>query len=121
MLMPDTDENQQAYPQQRAQKPGLGFPIVRMVGLLSFATGACLNYAVGPYQGKDSGESSLLSKLLGILGVKDLLIADRYYCTYAIIALMLEKRFCRKLSKAPNLVQSACRLHSQTIELFYRR
>ena len=91
MLMPDTDENQQAYPQQSAQKPGLGFPIARLVGLLSLSTGACLNYAVGAYQGKGSGESSLLSKLLGTLGVKDLLIADRYYCTYAIIALMLEK------------------------------
>jgi len=92
MLMPDTDENQQAYPQQSTQKPGLGFPIVRMVGLLSLATGSCLNYAVGPYQGKGSGESSLLSTLLDTFGGKDLLIADRYYCTYAIIALMLEKR-----------------------------
>jgi hypothetical protein len=34
----------------------------------------------------------LLSKLLDTLGAKDLLIADRYYCTYAIIALMLERR-----------------------------
>lgn len=92
MLMPDTEENQQTYPQQSAQKPGLGFPIVRMVGLLSLATGACLNYAIGPYQGKGTGESSLFSKLLDTLGAKDLLIADRYYSTYAIIALMLEKR-----------------------------
>lgn len=92
MLMPDTDENQQDYPQQSAQKPGLGFPIARLVGLVSLATGACLDYAVGPYQGKGSGETSLLSKLLDTLGAKDLLIADRYYCTYAIIALMLEQR-----------------------------
>jgi len=92
MLMPDTDENQQAYPQQSTQKPGLGFPIVRMVGLLSLATGACLNYALGPYQGKGNGESSLFSTLLDTIGENDLLIADRYYSTYAIIALMLEKR-----------------------------
>ena len=92
MLMPDTNENQEAYPQQRAQKPGLGFPIARIVGLLSLATGACLNYALGPYQGKGTGESSLLSGLLDTLGEKDLLIADRYYSSYAIIALMLAKR-----------------------------
>lgn len=92
MLMPDTHDNQQAYPQQRTQKPGVGFPIARMVGLLSLATGACLDYVVGPYQGKGTGESSLLSQILDTLGRKDLLIADRYYCTYAIIALMLEKQ-----------------------------
>lgn len=89
MLMPDTDENQAIYPQQSTQKPGLGFPIARMVGLLSLATGACLNYAVGPYQGKGTGESSLLSQILDTLGEKDLLIADRYYSTYAIIASLL--------------------------------
>jgi len=62
-----------------------------MVGLLSLATGACLNYAIGPYQGKGSGESSLFSRMLDTLGTKDLLIADRYYSTYAIIALMQKK------------------------------
>ena len=37
VLMPDTDDNQAAYPQQSTQKPGLGFPIARIVGLLSLA------------------------------------------------------------------------------------
>jgi len=37
LLMPDTSDNQKTYPQQSAQKPGLGFPIVRLVGLLSLA------------------------------------------------------------------------------------
>ena len=55
VLMPDTEDNQRAFPQQRAQKPGIGFPIVRIVGLLSLATGACLNDAVAPYQGKGNG------------------------------------------------------------------
>jgi hypothetical protein len=92
VLMPDTEENQQDYPQQSVQKPGLGFPIARMVGLISLSTGACLDYAVGAYQGKGSGETSLFSQLIKAFGAKDLLIADRYYCTYAIIALMLKKR-----------------------------
>ena len=29
LLMPDTEDNQKVYPQQNAQKPGIGFPIVR--------------------------------------------------------------------------------------------
>lgn len=91
LLMPDTEDNQMSYPQQSAQKPGLGFPIVRLVGLLSLATGSCIEYALGPYQGKGSGETSLFSRLIETLGQDDLLLADRYYTTYAIMALMIAR------------------------------
>src|SRR5215208_1869713 len=37
--MPDTFENQRRFPQQRAQKPGLGFPLARVVAIISLATG----------------------------------------------------------------------------------
>jgi hypothetical protein len=87
-LMPDTDSNQKTYPQQSAQKPGLGFPIVRMVGLLSLAAGSCTDYAIGPYQGKGTGETSLFSRLIQSLGKQDLLLADRYYTSYANFVLL---------------------------------
>ena len=51
--MPDTEENQKAYPQPQTQKPGLGFPLIRLVVLLSLATAACHGLDWGPYQGKD--------------------------------------------------------------------
>ena len=86
--MPDTAENQADFPQLDSQKPGLGFPIARMVVLISLATGAVLDYSLGAYQGKGSGETSLLSQLFGSLSIGDLLMADRYYCTFAIIALL---------------------------------
>ena len=57
--MPDTSENQAAYPQHTAQKPGLGFPIARVTGLISLATGATINMALGKYKGKGTGETSL--------------------------------------------------------------
>ena len=91
LLMPDTDNNQKTYPQQSAQKPGLGFPIVRLVGLLSLATGGCVDYAIGPYQGKGTGETSLFSHLIQSLGKHDLLLADRYYTSYANIALLTKQ------------------------------
>ena len=37
--MPDTERNQQAYPQNSAQKPGLGFPIAHVLAVISLATG----------------------------------------------------------------------------------
>ena len=88
VLMPDTEDNQKSYPQQSCQKPGLGFPITRIVGLISLSTGAVTSYAQGSYQGKGSGETSLLSVLFGDIAANDVLLADRYYCTWCIIALL---------------------------------
>lgn len=45
VTMPDTPENQAVYPQQNTQKPGLGFPIARMVGLICLGSGAVLDAA----------------------------------------------------------------------------
>jgi hypothetical protein len=86
--MPDTADNQAVFPQQSNQKPGLGFPIARMVALISLAAGTLMDYRLGAYQGKGTGETSLLSELLGHLSGGDLLLADRYYCTFAMIALL---------------------------------
>jgi hypothetical protein len=88
-LMPDSEDNQERYPQQSVQKPGLGFPIVRIGALISLATGAVLDYALAPYEGKGSGETSLLKRMWHTLTPGDLLLADRYYATYAILALAL--------------------------------
>ena len=43
VTMPDTRENQQAYPQVYNQKPGLGFPIARLGAVISLACGAVVN------------------------------------------------------------------------------
>ena len=84
--MPDTPENQEAYPQPDSQKQGLGFPIVRLVGVLSLATGVLLDYAIAPYQGKETGEHALLRTILGCFSSGDIMLGDRYYCTYFLIA-----------------------------------
>lgn len=91
LLMPDTQDNQKAYPQQSTQKAGLGFPIVRMVGLLSLSARCCIGYATAPYQGKGTGETSLFSQLIEMLGAKDLLLADRFYTSYAIMVMLIEQ------------------------------
>lgn len=77
--MPDTPANQAAYPQPNTQKPGVGFPIARACGLLSLATAAVLDLALGPYAGKETGETALLRSLLPALAAGGLLVADHYY------------------------------------------
>jgi putative transposase len=88
--MPDTAKNQAVYPQPNCQREGLGFPIARMVVLLSLATAMVNGMAIGPYAGKETGESALLRQLLGRLGQGDVVLADRYYCSYFMIALLQE-------------------------------
>lgn len=89
--MPDTPKNQARYPQQKAQKPGVGLPIARVVTILSLATAAAMDLALGPYQGKETGESALLRSMLGSLAAGDIAVMDRYYCSFMMIALLLSQ------------------------------
>lgn len=82
LSMPDTQANQRTYPQPRSQKPGLGFPLVRLVCVFSLTTGAVLDAALGPYRGKGKGELSLFRKLWARLQAGDVLLGDRHYCAY---------------------------------------
>ena len=50
--MPDTEENQAAFPQPSSQAPGVGFPLARLVMVICLATGAALDMAVGPHSGR---------------------------------------------------------------------
>ncbi len=86
--LPDTPENQQAYPQPKTQQPGLGLPISRWVVLVSLATAATLGLAYGPYQGKQTGATALFRQLLGQLRRGDVVVADRYDCSYFMVALL---------------------------------
>ncbi|MFQ6024836.1 MAG: transposase, partial [Acidiferrobacterales bacterium] len=80
--MPDTEANQEAYPQQRAQQPGLGFPIARLVAVFDLASGALTTLGVGPYQGKATGELALFRQQQSHLQIGDVLLADCYYSSY---------------------------------------
>ena len=87
--MPDTPANQKAYPQQLAQKEGLGFPILRLVGLIGLSCGAVLDVAMGSYRGKQTGETALLRQLLHQLEAGDVLLSDAIFSNYWTIALVL--------------------------------
>ena len=87
--MPDTPENQAAFPQPAGQAPGVGFPIARCCAVVSLATACLCDLAVGPYEGKQTGELALLRDLLNAFEEKDLVVPsrlracfDRYYCPF---------------------------------------
>ena len=68
LSMPDTEANQGVFPQSLSQQPGIGFPICRLVGLMSLGCGAVIDVAYGPYQGKSTGEPSLAALVAAQLG-----------------------------------------------------
>lgn len=84
--MPDTEANQRAFPQSREQKPGLGFPLARLLGIISLSCGAVLEWASGPCEGKNTGETALLLRLMDRFAAGDVVLADRYFAGYFGIA-----------------------------------
>ena len=85
VVMPDTEANQAFYPQSRSQKPGLGFPIARILLVISLAVGTVLEAAVGPYKGKEASELGLLRQISGVLQPGDIALGDRFFCSYWVI------------------------------------
>jgi len=80
LSMPDTAENQAAYPQQGSQKPGIGFPICRLLGVICLSSGAVLNAAVG------TDEQTLLRKVVGGFSTGEVVLGDAFFGTYFLLA-----------------------------------
>ena len=91
IIADDTPANQAEYPQPTTQRPGLGFPMIRLVVLLTFATATIVGAAIGPYAGKETGETALFRQLLDQLRADDIVVGDRYYCSYFMIALLMRR------------------------------
>ena len=89
--MPDTAENQLAFPQSSSIPAGLGFPIMRAVALVSLSTGAVIDMAFSKHKGKGTGELSLLAGMLHNLERGNVLVADRFYPTYSTVSALLKR------------------------------
>lgn len=86
LTMPDTAANQARFPQQRSQKPGLGFPICRLVGITCLGSGALISAAAGHLKGKYGGEQSLLRSIQHNFQSGDIVMGDALYADYFFIA-----------------------------------
>lgn len=92
LSMPDSPHNRRCFPKR---KNIYGFPLMRMVGIISFATGALLDFETAPHIGKGTGETTLFCKLLQestAIQSEDVLLMDRLYCCYFIMALCVLKK-----------------------------
>lgn len=87
VTMPDTPENQATYPQQSTQKPGCGFPIMRIVALFSLATGMLTAWATGNWRASEIG---LLQNLWECFRPGEILLGDRFFSGWPVLAQCLE-------------------------------
>lgn len=86
VTMADTAANQAAYPQQSNQKPGLGFPLSRVVAAFDLADGHVVDAAMGGYYGKGAHEQALLRQMLHRFERGDVILGDALYATYYLLA-----------------------------------
>lgn len=100
--MADTKSNQDAYPQHANQEEGSGFPIARIVVIMSLFTGTIIDYSIGSYKGKLTGEHALFREIQHHICSQTLLLADAYYPSYFLISELL-RRSAHGIFKASNI------------------
>lgn len=67
----------------------MGLSIARCLGILSSATAAVMDVAIGWYSGKETGETALLRTRLDSFSSGNLLVADRHFCSFFLVAVLL--------------------------------
>jgi Transposase DDE domain len=84
--MPDTPALQAHFGQPGNQKPGCGFPVARILALFHAGTGLLLEVFAAPLR---SHEMSGLAGILSLLTAGDVLVADRGFCSFVSLALVM--------------------------------
>lgn len=83
LTLPDTPKNRAAYPAVQSKPPN--FPLLRIVVLFSLASGAVLSLAQGNLR---QSELALFATLLPQLARGDILLGDRLFGCYVVLALL---------------------------------
>ncbi len=86
--MPDTDAKREKYPYPPGSKPGCGFPVIRLGGLIDLVHGGLQDFSFSAFQ---TGELRGHDALEGSLESGDVLVADRLYSSYEIMARLRQK------------------------------
>jgi hypothetical protein len=81
----DTRELQKVWPQPSRQKPGCGFPIIKLLALMDLATGAILQLTM---MCLNVHEMSQLAGPHSALRAGDVLLGDRAFCSFGHLALL---------------------------------
>lgn len=104
LRLPDTEANRKCYPYPTGQKPGCGFPVMKILALYSLASGAIVKTTLGPWYRHDM---RLFKDIWPHLQSGDIAMGDRAFGGYVALALLplrgidLVSRLnqCRRISR----------------------
>jgi len=86
--LPDTPENQLAFPQPSSQKPGCGFPVMQFGALINLCNGAWEQFVISEMNVHDH---KLLDAMLPYIGRDEVLVGDRAFCSYEMMARTIDQ------------------------------
>jgi hypothetical protein len=99
--MSDTAELQGHFGQPDGQEPGCGFPVAHWLAMLHMGTGMITKMLASPLR---TGDMTHVARLHPELRAGDLLLADRAFCSFPHLCLLIERG-----------VQAVMRIHHQII------
>jgi hypothetical protein len=88
ITLPDTPENQKAFPQPARQLPGCGFPVMKVVACFCLASGVLLKWVETELK---RHESRILAKFIEFFQPGDVVLTDRGFSSYGNLAALSEK------------------------------
>ena len=88
LSMPDTKANRARFAYAPGQKEGCGFPTGKFAGLFSLATGHLVRFATCSWE---AGDALLARQLIGWVQPGEVVLADRGFCSWLLIALFKRK------------------------------
>ena len=87
--MPDTRKNQAAHPQPSVQKPGCGFPVVKIIAVFSLATAVMLHFLTAAHTVHDA---VLFKFIWDFFQAGEIVLADRAFASYAAVAHLKDRK-----------------------------
>jgi hypothetical protein len=99
--MSDTPQLQAHFGQPGGQKPGCGFPVAHWLAMVHMGTGMITQMLASPLR---TGDMTRMAELHPELRAGDLLVADRAFCSFPHLCLLIERG-----------VEAVLRIHHQVI------
>jgi hypothetical protein len=88
LTLPDSPENRQAFPPVRNVREHCGFPMLRLLVFFALGSGAILTMITGSWY---VAEMRLFYQLMGCLQAAHIVLADRGFGKFVILALLRER------------------------------
>jgi hypothetical protein len=98
--MPDSEENTQEFGKHKTSRGSSGFPMMRVVTLMTAVARVHLDVAFASYRGKGTGERSLVEKILNRFSLDNgLFLFDAGFFSFKLLSMLKKHNYIMKITK----------------------